>query len=192
MTALLEQAGIVPGQSVLDVGFRDLDELQDIAALVGPIGHVLGIDVNPQTVEAARRELEGYPTSNIAVKEGSVLHIPADDLAFDLVLCKGILHEVRPLGKAFAEMRRVCREGGFVSILDFQRFAPFGFRLYQFSMRLRGKPCVDVHPGFTRLQLSRLLSQYLLEEVSYERLPEKWRTGPFEADAFLLKARRVS
>ena len=60
-----------------------------------------------------------------------------------------------------------------------------------FSMRLRGEPCVDVYPGFTRLQLSRLLSQHQLEEVSYERLPEKWRTGPFEADAFLLKARRV-
>ena len=149
MTPLLGRAGIVAGQSVLDVGFRDLDELRAIAALVGPRGHVLGIDVNPQTVEAARRELEGYPTSNIAVKEGSVLRIPADDLAFDLILCKGILHEVRQLGKAFGEMKRVCREGGFVSILDFQRFALFGFRLYQLSMRLRGKACVDVHPGFT-------------------------------------------
>jgi ubiquinone/menaquinone biosynthesis C-methylase UbiE len=191
MTPLLERAGIVAGQSVLDVGFRDLDELRAIAALVGPRGYVLGTDVNPQTVEAARRELEGYPISNIAVKEGSVLRIPADDLGFDLVLCKGILHEVRQLGKALGEMRRVCREGGFVSILDFQRFAPFRFRLYQVSMRLRGKACIDVHPGFSRLQLSRLLSQHLLEEVSYQRLPEKWHTGPFEADAFLLKARRV-
>ena len=192
MTALLEQAGVAPGQRILDVGFRSLGESRAIAALVGPTGHVLGIDVDPQTVEAAGRELEGHPTFNIAVKEGSVLHIPADDFAFDLVLCKGILHEVRQLDKAFAEMARVCREGGFVSILDFVRFAPFRFRLYQFSMHLRGKPCVDMHPGFTRIQLSRLLSQHQLEEVSYQRLPEKWRAGPFEADAFLLKARRVS
>jgi ubiquinone/menaquinone biosynthesis C-methylase UbiE len=191
MTPLLEQAGLAPGQSVLDVGFRDLDELWAIAALVGPTGHVLGIDVDPQTVEAAQRELEEHATPNIAVREGSVLRIPADDLAFDLVLCKGILHEVRQLDKAFAEMRRVCREGGFVSILDFERFAPFRFRVYQFSMRLRGKPCADVHPGFARLQFSRLLSQHQLEEVSYQRLPEKWHTGPFEADAFLLRAKRV-
>jgi ubiquinone/menaquinone biosynthesis C-methylase UbiE len=189
MTSLLEQAGRAPDQSVLDVGFRDPGELQDIATLVGPRGHLLGIDDDPETIEPARKEMAGSSVSNVAVKEGSVLCIPAGDLAFDLVLCKGIRHEVRQLDNASAEIGRVCKEGGLVSILDSRRFAPFGFRFYQVSVRLHRKPCVDVHPGFSRRRLSQLLSGGLFEQICYRRLPDSWYTGPFEARASLVRAR---
>ena len=89
MLTLLQQAGVTLGQKVLDVGFRDVQELQAIASLVGTTGYVLGIDVVPQYVESARGKLGELSVSNISVKEGSVLNIPADDQSFDMILCKG-------------------------------------------------------------------------------------------------------
>lgn len=73
MLTLLQQAGVTLGQKVLDVGFRDVQELQAIASLIGPTGNVLGIDVVQQYVESVRGKLGELSVSNISVKEGSVL-----------------------------------------------------------------------------------------------------------------------
>lgn len=100
---LLQQAGVVSGKNILDVGFRDVQELQEIASLVGPTGSVFGIDINPLNVQSASKKLASL-SSNIYVKKGSVLEIPFEDCSFDLVLCKGVLHEIKQLEKAVAEM----------------------------------------------------------------------------------------
>jgi len=72
MLCLFEQAGVTLDQKVLDIGFRDLEELQTAASLVGSTGYVLGIDIDPQHVETAHKELGKVPVSNITVKEGSM------------------------------------------------------------------------------------------------------------------------
>jgi ubiquinone/menaquinone biosynthesis C-methylase UbiE len=192
MSTLLQQAGVTLGQRVLDVGFRDIKELRAIAALVGETGHVLGIDVATQYVETARQQLRELSVSHISIKQGSVLDIPADDDVFDLVLCKGILHEVRQLDRALAEMKRVCKQDGLITIMDFQRFSRLRFELYRIAVRLRGRHCGDVHPGFTQEQLLRLLPPQGLEQVSYQQLPDKWRIGSNEVHPFLLKVRQVN
>jgi ubiquinone/menaquinone biosynthesis C-methylase UbiE len=146
MQTLLQQAGVNVGQRVLDVGFRDTEELQAIASLVGPTGCVLGMDIVPQCVEAASEE---------------------------------------------EEMTRVCKPEGLICIIDFQRFSRFRFELYRLRSRLRGYPPTDIHPGFTREQLDRLMSRQQLEEVHYEELSIKWRIGSNEVSPFLLKVRRA-
>src|SRR6218665_335643 len=47
------------GDAVLDVGCGFGDSSQQIAALVGPEGAVLGVDASPRFVEAATAEAEG-------------------------------------------------------------------------------------------------------------------------------------
>lgn len=154
---LLQQAGVTLGQIVLDVGFRDAEELQAIAALIGAPGYVLGIDIDAQHVETAYKKLRAYP--NISTAMGSVLDIPVAEHTFDLILCKGILHEVRQLDQAIGEMARVCKQDGFITIIDFQRHSRLKFELYRLMVRLRGRHCIDVHPGFTRKHVLKLLSQ---------------------------------
>jgi ubiquinone/menaquinone biosynthesis C-methylase UbiE len=190
--ALFRQAGVAPGQNVLDIGFRDLEELQTITSLVGPTGHVLGIDINPRHVQIAAEKLVDLPSPNISVKEGSISAIPAEDGAFDLVLCKGILHEVPQLDQAVAEMARVCRPGGLIAVMDFQRISRLKFELYRALVYLRSRRCDDRYPGFTREQLRRLLARHHLEEFDYRQLPDKGRLGFIKADRFLLKAKRES
>jgi ubiquinone/menaquinone biosynthesis C-methylase UbiE len=189
MRTLFQQAGMLGGGNVLDIGFRDLQELQEIASLIGPTGSVLGIDIESQQVKVACQQLANLPASNISAREGSILHIPAEDNWFDFVLCKGVLHEVRQLDQAFVELARVCKPGGHIAIIDFQRFSRLKFELYRLKLRLRRQPCVDIHPGFRRERLLGLLRQQQFEEVSYHQLSDKWRLGTNEVSPFLLKAK---
>jgi len=187
---LFQQAGVTSGNNILDIGFRNVHELQEIASLVGTTGNVFGIDVNSSNVQSASKKLVSPSFSNIHVKEGSVLAIPFDDCSFDLVLCKGVLHEVERLEKAVAEMARVCKRDGFLTIIDLQRFSRLRFELYRFIVRLLGHHCDDVHPGFTRKQLLKLLAQEQMEILRYQQLPDKGRLGFNEVNLFLLKAKR--
>ncbi len=187
---LLQQAGVTSGKDVLDIGFGNVRELQEIASLVGPTGSASGIDINPLNVRSASEKLTSLSSSSIHVKEGSVLAIPFDDCSFDLVLCKGVLHEVKQLKKAVVEMARVCKRDGFLTIIDLQRFSRLRFELYRFLIRLLRGHCDDVHPGFTRNQLLKLLVHEQLEILRYQQLPDKGRVGFNKANLFLLKARR--
>jgi len=187
----LQEAGIRPGQRVLDIGFRDPGELRLIAELVGPSGSVLGLELDPACVRRAVRELSELGISNIAVKEGSILAIPTEDRSFELVLCKGVLHEVRPLEWAFAELARVCKPGGLLIVMDFQRFSGFKFALYRAGVRLRGRRCPDVHPGFSREQLTGLLRDHGWEPITWRPLPEQGRMGFVRTGIFMLKALRL-
>ena len=168
-----------------------VQELQEIASLVGPTGSVFGIDIDPLNVQSASKKLAGL-SSNIYVKKGSVLAIPFDDCSFDLVLCKGILHEVKQLEKAVSEMARVYRRDGFLIIIDLRRFSRLRFKLYRFTALLLGRHCDDVHPGFTREQLLKLLAHEQFEELQYQQLPDNGRLGFNEVNLFLLKAKRMN
>lgn len=187
---LLQRVGIKEGQRVLDVGFGNLRELQEVASLVGPTGSVLGVEILQRAVEDASRELADISISNIFVKTGSVLNIPSEDRSFDLVLCKGVLHEVRALDKAVAEMSRVCAEKGEICIIDCQRYSRIRFELYRLRARLQGRSTGDVHPGFSRGKLVRLITNHDLEVVRYQEYPDKWRMGSIEVNPFLLKVNK--
>ena len=191
MEVLLQRVGIETGHRVLDVGFRDLEELRAIAARVGLTGHVAGIDVNPQHVEAVLDELGRLSPGNVTADRGSMLDVPFDDRTFDVVFCKGVLHEVRRTGKALEEMARVCRPGAILSIVDVKRFSRFKFEVYRWSAWLRGKRTGDVHPGFSRDRLRQWLRRAGFEEDHYEDLSSTWRLGFLRVRPFLLRARRV-
>lgn len=190
--ALLRQVGITSGQKVLDIGFRDLPELQELASLIGHAGHILGIDIDARHVQAASKMLSNLSISSISVKEGSALAIPAGDYSFDLILCKGVLHEIRRPEKAIAEMARVCKPDGAILIIDIQRFSRIKFELYRAQALFKGQHSGDFHPGFSRERLLRMLSQQRLVEVDYRQLPDKWHLGFNEVNLFLLKVERLA
>lgn len=191
MQVLLQRVGIETGHRVLDVGFRDTEELRAIAARVGPTGHAAGIDVNPQHVEAARGEFGRLSPGNVTADRGSMLDIPFDDRTFDVIFCKGVLHEVRRIGKALEEMARVCKPGGILCIVDVKRFSRFKFEVYRWTSWLRGRRTGDVHPGFAHDRLQQSLRKVGFEEDHYEELPTTWRLGFNRVKPFFLRARRT-
>jgi SAM-dependent methyltransferase len=83
-------------------------------ALAPLVREVVGVDVVPELLEAARREAP----SNATFVEGDATRLPFEDESFDLVCCRRTLHHVARPELVVAEMTRVTRHGGGVFVDD--------------------------------------------------------------------------
>jgi trans-aconitate methyltransferase len=100
---VVELTDAKPGERALDVGCgtgRLTAQLAELGA------DVLGIDVSPAMVDAARR---AYPALEFEVR--SVLELEASD-EFDLVFSNATLHWVRPPEEAARRIAAALRPGG--------------------------------------------------------------------------------
>jgi len=111
-TALLEVAGLSSGERVLDVACGTGVVTRRALELVGPEGHVAGLDVNPGMLAVAR---SASPTS-IEWHESSAEAIPCPDASFDVVTCSLGLQFVPDRSAAMREIHRVLAASGRVAI----------------------------------------------------------------------------
>ena len=108
--ALIERAGIVAGQNVLDVAGGAGEPSLTIAEAVGPGGTVTCTDGVAEMVEAARAEAERRGISNIQFRQCAADSLPFPDESFDVVVSRlGVMFF--PV-EAFREMLRVLKPGG--------------------------------------------------------------------------------
>ncbi|HEX2391552.1 MAG TPA: class I SAM-dependent methyltransferase [Solirubrobacterales bacterium] len=103
-----------PGDRVLDVGCGFGDTSQQLAALVGRDGEVVGVDVSKPFVELARREAAEAGTENVSFEVGDaqVAELGQD---FDYVFSRmGVMFFANPvaalrnIGSAMAPGGRLC------------------------------------------------------------------------------------
>lgn len=108
--ALIERAGIVAGQHVLDVAGGAGEPSLTIAETVGPDGTVTCTDGVAEMVEAARAEAQRRGITNIQFRQCAADSLPFPDESFDVVVSRlGVMFF--PVG-AFREMLRVLKRGG--------------------------------------------------------------------------------
>jgi len=104
------------GQSLLDVGCGPATITAEFAAIVGP-GQVVGIEMNDDIVETARRTCADAGVE-VEVRRGDVYALESDDDTFDVVHAHQVLQHLSDPVKALREMRRVCRPDGLVACRD--------------------------------------------------------------------------
>lgn len=112
----LRRVGIAPGMRVLDVGCGAGDVTLCLAELVGPRGSVLGVDVSPTILEAARQRVAEARRDNVRFVEGDVSSAPLGG-DFDAVVGRCVLFFVPDRVAALRRLRRALRPGG---VLAFQ------------------------------------------------------------------------
>lgn len=116
---LVELAGVMPGDRVLDLGCGPgyLTALAAEAALPG--GSAVGVDLSVPMVERARRT---RGTTNCSFELGKAEAFGAVNASFDVVVSSLVVHHIpeEARGRAFAEMFRVLRPGGRVLVADFR------------------------------------------------------------------------
>ena len=112
--ALVEAAGLEPGQSVLDVACGTGIVTRTAADRVGPTGALTGLDLNEAMLTVAR----GL-RPDITWRQGDVAALPFADGAFDAVLCQSALMFFPDATGALREMGRVCKSGGVVGVQVF-------------------------------------------------------------------------
>jgi ubiquinone/menaquinone biosynthesis C-methylase UbiE len=114
---VLEEAGIRPGDRVLDYGCGPGAYVADAAEMVGESGKLYALDVHPLAIERAQ---------SIAAKKGltNVETIRSDcrtglpDGSLDVVLMYDVFHMLDNPQAVLAEMHRVLKPNGTLSLND--------------------------------------------------------------------------
>lgn len=117
--AMLDVAGIVAGQRVLDVAAGAGEPAIDIARRVGDAGRVLATDFSPAILRLAQDRVERAGLRNVEFREAEATRLPVDDASFDAVLCRLGLMLFHDPAAALREMRRATRPGGRACTLVF-------------------------------------------------------------------------
>ena len=114
ITALLEPHA---GLGVLDVGTGTGADALQVAELVAPGGHVVGIDHSPDMIDEARQRASSSELP-IEFRRGDAHALDFADASFDRCRCDRVLSHVSDPQTAVREMARVVRPGGLVVASD--------------------------------------------------------------------------
>lgn len=118
-SVLAERLRLSPGARVLDVGCGTGDDARMLASLVGPDGHVIGIDAS-ETMIGVARERSRASSLPVGFAVGDAFTLDFSGRAFDACRCQNVLmHLDGEPARAIAEMVRVTRAGGRVVVSDF-------------------------------------------------------------------------
>ena len=108
---LFREAGIGPGQRVLDIGSGVGDVAMLAARLVGPSGEVVGIERDPKSIAKARARVAEARLHNVSFTQSDVSETP-DGEPFDAVVGRFILMFLPNAVAALRALSRLVRPGG--------------------------------------------------------------------------------
>lgn len=114
----LEAAGIEPGMRVLDLGSGTGDVVLLVSRLVGPLGRVVGIEIDPAAVAEARRRAEVADADNVEVLEGDVGDLHGVSSDFDAVVGRQILMHLADPAAVLRRAAALVRRGGVVAVQE--------------------------------------------------------------------------
>jgi arsenite methyltransferase len=106
------------GEVVLDLGSGAGTDSLVAAQMVGPQGHVTGLDMTPEMLAKAQAAAAEMEAANVKFVEGEVELLPFGDESFDVVISNGVIDLVPDKDAVFSEIHRVLRPGGRIQIAD--------------------------------------------------------------------------
>jgi ubiquinone/menaquinone biosynthesis C-methylase UbiE len=124
----LSAAGLEPGQEVLEVGCGPGFFTIPAARMVGDEGQVHALDINPLALERVRQKVEQEGVTNVCAVLADAGQTGLPDESFDLIFVFGLGRAIGGADRIMAELYRLLRPRGRLSIQGRQRPASNLFR----------------------------------------------------------------
>jgi ubiquinone/menaquinone biosynthesis C-methylase UbiE len=115
---VLGRVGISPGERVLELGPGPGVFTVEAARHVGPEGRLIAVDIQPKMIAQVQKRVQEAGLTNVETHVASASHLPLDDASVDRAFLVTVLPEIPDPDLALAELHRVLRPGGVLSITE--------------------------------------------------------------------------
>ncbi|MEJ2732864.1 MAG: methyltransferase domain-containing protein [Anaerolineae bacterium] len=118
MGPVLERIGIRRGERVLELGPGPGAFTVGAARHAGPSGRLIAVDIQPQMIAQVEQRVQAEGLTNVETYIASAHHLPLDDESVDRAFLITVLPEIPDRARALAELHRVLRPEGVLSITE--------------------------------------------------------------------------
>lgn len=112
------------GERVVDAGSGAGFDCFIAGQQVGPSGHVVGVDMLAEMLERSRAAAEQMGLRQVEFREGLIEELPVEDGWADVVMSNGVINLCADKKRAFKEIWRALRPGGYLQFADIANGKP--------------------------------------------------------------------
>jgi SAM-dependent methyltransferase len=118
MGGVLDRVGIQPGERVLELGPGPGAFTVGAARRTEPGGSLVAVDIQPKMIAAVERKVKEAGLTNVETRVANSYELPLEDESVDRAFLVTVLPEIPDQQRALAELRRVLKPGGTLSITE--------------------------------------------------------------------------
>ena len=129
MGPILDRVGICPGECVLELGPGPGAFTVDAARRAGSEGRLIAVDIQPEMIAQVEGRVREAGLDNVETHVASAYELPVADESVDRAFLVTVLPEIPDQDRALAELYRVIKPGGRLSVTEefYDPDYPFAF-----------------------------------------------------------------